>query len=193
MIKTLITKVRKETLKELEVTSGISKSEREIKAKKIEECYKKLTETLAETYGVPPPKVEFSWKLYTDFGPGASYSFKEHDIRVTYDTRPDELIHEFKHYLQDIVEKRDYDKEWEELVWNMYKKTGVFTRIWERGTYHPLEQDADRFSKKYARLLESEGRKIYGSVVWITSFLRDKFREGEIPEFVITVLRKKLD
>lgn len=168
-------------------------AEREEKARRLEQCYKTLSQVLAATYRVAVPKVEFSWKLYTDFGPGATYFFKKHLILVTYDTKPDELAHEFKHYLQDVVEGRDYDKEWEDLVWEEFKRTGRHIRIWEKSEYHPLEKDANRFSGAYNQLLQSEGQKIYGSAIWITHLLKDKFREGEIPDFVIKTFRKRVE
>lgn len=163
--------------------------EREIEAKRLERCYKELAEVLAQTYGVTPPTVEFSWKIYTDFGPGASYLFKKHKILVTYDTKPHEFAHEFKHYLQDVVEGIDFE---EEILkaW----KAGIISPPMMRLQYDRLliEKEAHKFDKEYRKLIEEEGKKIYGSGVWVSKLLREKFRQGEIPEFVLTVFRERV-
>jgi len=163
-------------------------SEHEIEAKKLEGCYKKLSEVLANTYGVPPPTVEFSWKLYTDFGAGASYIFKKHIILVTYDTRPDEFAHEFKHYLQDIVEGRDYEEE----VYKAALEGKILSR--QEAWMLPIEEDAEKFGSAYANMLEKEGKKSLGcSHIYYTHVLRDSFRKGEIPDFVIEVFKRRIE
>lgn len=153
---------------------------------KLEECYKKLSGVLAQTYGVPPPDVIFSWKYEMDLKVKASYSSKYRVILVTYRTLPDELAHEFKHYLQDIVERRSYNKEFEVISKG---------KRWSRKLHrmHPMEMEATEFEIKYGILIEEEGKKIYGSSVWVATLLRDKFKEGEIPDFVIDVFRRKVE
>lgn len=165
----------------------MSKEEQEAKARRLEECYKTLAKVLAETYSVPPPEVEFSWKLYTDFGAGATYLFKKHKIMVTYDTKPDEFAHEFKHYLQDVVEGRDYDEEihnaiLEGKLWFPNPRAMAWTL--------PIEKEANRFGSVYRTELEYEGRREYGSAIYTYHTLRDKFREGIIPDFVIRVFKR---
>jgi len=165
----------------------MSEIERELAAKKLEDCYKALAITLAKTYGVPVPTVEFSWKFYTDFGPGATYKFKERKIYVTYDTRPDEFAHEFKHYLQEIVEGRDYESE----VLKAYKEGKIwsFSMAWML----PIEEEAEKFGNIYGRVLEEAGRKVYGSQIWTLGVLRDSFRRGEVPEFVMEVFKRRIE
>lgn len=165
--------------------------ERRIEEGRLELCYKKLGETLAQTYGVPPPTVEFSWKMYADFGVVACYYPTYHIIAVTYDTHPYNFAHEFKHYLQDIVEGKDFSNE---VYKEFYKeiregKKPDFSRVRRLS----IEKEACRFGEEYGKLIGEEGTKIYGSHIWVTALIRDELRKGEIPDYVITAFRRKVE
>jgi len=108
-------------------------SEKESKAQRILECYKKMIEVLSRAYNVPPPRIrvmspeeaEKLWWL------GAYY--KDGTITIAYDTRPDELIHEFIHYLQDLKGKDPTSKEAEEEAFRIGQEYGrlIFDRCGE--------------------------------------------------------------
>ena len=103
--------------------------EKDLLTRRVFECYKKLVEVLSRVYGVPPPRVrvlspERAERLWWV---GAYY--RDGTITITYDTRPDELIHEFIHYLQDLKGERFYSREAEEEAFRIAREYSRLIRV----------------------------------------------------------------
>jgi len=98
--------------------------EREVKAHRVLECYRKLVETLSKTYGVPPPRIRLMTPEEAERFWWAGAYYKDGTIVIAPDTTPTELIHEFIHYLQHLEGKKPGSEKCEEEAFKIGQKYG---------------------------------------------------------------------
>ena|GEM_PF-4065127 len=93
-----------------------------MKARRIFECYKKLIKALSKAYSVPPPRLRMMSPERAERFWWVGAYYRNGTITITYDTRPDELIHEFIHYLQDLRGEDYSSREAEEEALRIARK-----------------------------------------------------------------------